>query len=59
MTLDLLNRHGEAGKNLDSKKLTTLASRHPGVTPPVELILSFDPPKWLEQENVDPSSPLS
>jgi hypothetical protein len=59
MTLDLLNRHGEAGKNLDSKKLTTLASRHPGVKPPVELILSFDPPKWLEQENVDPSSPLS
>ncbi|GFO56095.1 hypothetical protein GMSM_31020 [Geomonas sp. Red276] len=58
MTPELLARYGEICDRLDTGKLAALASRHPFLSPLVEAILAHDPPRWLEQENVDPCGPL-
>ena len=57
MTRELLELHGESSGRIDRVKLVSLASRHPKMKQLTDRILSFDPPLWLEQENVDPRAP--
>jgi hypothetical protein len=57
MTRELLEQHGKCSRRINTMKLALLAARHHHLKPLVDLILSFDPPLWLEQENVDPRTP--
>lgn len=57
MTRELLEQHGECSDRISTTKLLALASRHHDLKPLIDLILSFDPPRWLEQENIDPRAP--
>ena len=57
MTRDLLEQHGQRYDHINVNKLAALASRHENLKPLIELLLSFNPPLWLEQESVDPRAP--
>ncbi|HJV66449.1 MAG TPA: Wadjet anti-phage system protein JetD domain-containing protein [Geomonas sp.] len=57
MTQQLLELHGEEYDGINRAKLLSLAAKHKESVPLTDLILSSTPPRWLEQENIDPSAP--
>lgn len=59
MNRELLELSGDTNDKISKDKLLALAGKHSWVMPFVESILSFEPPRTLEQENIDPESPIS
>jgi Wadjet anti plasmid transformation system JetA-like protein len=59
MNRELLELSGDSNDKISKDKLLALAGKHSWVMPFVESILSFEPPRTLEQENIDPESPIS
>lgn len=59
MNRELLELSGDTNDKISKDKLLALAGEHSWVMPFVESILSFEPPRTLEQENIDPESPIS
>ena len=57
MTSDLLMRLGTEKPSLRSEEVLKIAALHPVVKPLAEAILASDPPKVLEQENINPENP--
>lgn len=57
MTPELLAQKGLHNPALRQEELRCLASRDESVAPLAEAILSTDPPRILEQENIDPHPP--
>lgn len=58
MSREILETFGEASDKLNRNMLIHLGKKYEWIMPIVESMLSFDPPRTLEQENVDPSAPL-
>jgi hypothetical protein len=50
---------GVDNDKISRDKLKKLATKHDWTQPFVDSILSFNPPRTLEQENIDPASPVS
>lgn len=57
MNRELLEQYGEMNDNISREKLLKLSAKHNWITPYVDFILSFERPRTLEQENVDPETP--
>jgi len=58
MCREILEEFGEASDKVNRNMLTHLGEKYELILPIVESMLSFDPPRTLEQENVDPAPPL-